>query len=406
MKQYAIPTYRSTAAAPTAGLFRFRVPVAGTLQALAIFNGVAVAGSAVILDINLNGTTIFPTQSDRPSIGIGDTTDAVLGLNVAVVRGDIITVDVDQGTVDTCDVIIDIEDGISAGSPVWRGAWSGATTYVVNDAVLYQGSSWRAIAGSTNIVPSEGITWNLLASKGDTGPQGAQGIQGIQGIQGEPGSGGGGSSYDGDTLGVPAPSSPHAMDDEFSNSVLNSKWSWYNQGTAIVTPNSPIAGRLNMRSRTDLLQWAAIRQNVPSTSATWTATIRIGAEASGFAYRAGILVFFTDGSFHSFEIKRDGGAQDQTALSSNKWSAAGGLSTTGGVRVLGSNTGYLKVIYYGGSNNIDLYFSADGVAWMYMMTTSHPGLVLDKVGIGLISGFNVASDYANAHFDFFRVEVF
>lgn len=73
-----------------------------------------------------------------------------------------------------------------------RGAWNGATAYVPYDVVSHNGSSWAAIANSTNIVPAEGAAWTLLAAKGDQGPAGAQGEQGPAGSGGS----GGGAEAD------------------------------------------------------------------------------------------------------------------------------------------------------------------------------------------------------------------
>lgn len=72
----------------------------------------------------------------------------------------------------------------------WQGAWVSGTSYVVDDAVGYNGASWFCVnptSGTTspNLDP---INWALLAAQGSPGPQGAQGIQGIQG---EPGPAGG-----------------------------------------------------------------------------------------------------------------------------------------------------------------------------------------------------------------------
>jgi hypothetical protein len=60
---------------------------------------------------------------------------------------------------------------------IWRGAWSAATDYVIDDAVHYAGSSWIAVAGSTNELPNApaSIYWQLLAAKGDTGAAGGGG---------------------------------------------------------------------------------------------------------------------------------------------------------------------------------------------------------------------------------------
>ena len=71
--------------------------------------------------------------------------------------------------------------------PLWRGAWNGTTSYVVNDAVSYDGSSWVALRTSTNAVPLEGADWALLARKGDTGRQGDTGPKGDTGPAGPAG---------------------------------------------------------------------------------------------------------------------------------------------------------------------------------------------------------------------------
>lgn len=51
----------------------------------------------------------------------------------------------------------------------WRGAYSGVTAYVVNDAVSYNGSSYICILASTGNLPTNATYWDLMASKGDTG---------------------------------------------------------------------------------------------------------------------------------------------------------------------------------------------------------------------------------------------
>jgi len=49
---------------------------------------------------------------------------------------------------------------------VWRGAWSSATNYAIDDAVSYGSSSYIAIAASTNQTPSPAsIYWNVLAQE-------------------------------------------------------------------------------------------------------------------------------------------------------------------------------------------------------------------------------------------------
>ncbi len=70
----------------------------------------------------------------------------------------------------------------------WRGAWSAATAYAIDDAVSHNGASWTAKAASTGSAPAAGSTkWDLLADKGATGPQGASGPQGVTGAAGPAG---------------------------------------------------------------------------------------------------------------------------------------------------------------------------------------------------------------------------
>jgi hypothetical protein len=70
----------------------------------------------------------------------------------------------------------------------WQGAWNSSSTYNLNDAVGYTGSSWFCIA--TISVPSavnpylDTINWALLSSQGSPGINGSQGIQGPTGAAG------------------------------------------------------------------------------------------------------------------------------------------------------------------------------------------------------------------------------
>jgi hypothetical protein len=57
-----------------------------------------VAGSAVIVDVNVNGTTVFTDQGNRPQIAVGQFTGASVAIDVvAFAHDDYFTVDVDQG---------------------------------------------------------------------------------------------------------------------------------------------------------------------------------------------------------------------------------------------------------------------------------------------------------------------
>lgn len=55
----------------------------------------------------------------------------------------------------------------------WKGTWSSATSYAVNDAVYYSGSSYIAIATNTNKQPDTNTSqWSLLSQKGASGSGG------------------------------------------------------------------------------------------------------------------------------------------------------------------------------------------------------------------------------------------
>ena len=76
----------------------------------------------------------------------------------------------------------------STGIIVWKGNWSGATDYIVNDSVLgADGNAYICLKKHTNQEPPNATYWDVIAEKGIQGAQGDQGIQGETGIQGDTG---------------------------------------------------------------------------------------------------------------------------------------------------------------------------------------------------------------------------
>jgi hypothetical protein len=58
----------------------------------------------------------------------------------------------------------------------FRNAWNAATSYSVNDAVTYSGSTYLALAANSNAEPDESPqAWTVLAAAGGAGPTGAAG---------------------------------------------------------------------------------------------------------------------------------------------------------------------------------------------------------------------------------------
>lgn len=52
---------------------------------------------------------------------------------------------------------------------IWRSDWNSSTAYAVGDVVFYDNASWVALAASTNVTPVEGANWDLLAARGAPG---------------------------------------------------------------------------------------------------------------------------------------------------------------------------------------------------------------------------------------------
>lgn len=77
-----------------------RYPVKGgtfQIQTVAVMVNTAPTGAAILVDVNKNGTTIYGTQGNRPSVAISGTS-ATVGAHTAttVTDGDYLTVDIDQ----------------------------------------------------------------------------------------------------------------------------------------------------------------------------------------------------------------------------------------------------------------------------------------------------------------------
>jgi hypothetical protein len=89
-------TRQGVLSAPIVGALRWYPSVAITIIAVRASVGTAPVGGSVIPDVNKNGTTIFTTQSNRPTIAAGTFTDLADAINVAAVgSGEFLTCDID-----------------------------------------------------------------------------------------------------------------------------------------------------------------------------------------------------------------------------------------------------------------------------------------------------------------------
>jgi len=88
-------------------------PSSITIKSVRAMVGTAPTGAAIILDIHKNGTTIFTTQANRPTIAIdGNDSGEVTNMDVTTLaKGDYLTLDVDQigSTVAGKDLVVSLE---------------------------------------------------------------------------------------------------------------------------------------------------------------------------------------------------------------------------------------------------------------------------------------------------------
>ena len=94
------------------GASRLVLPFDATLVSVRAAAGTAPTGAAIIVDVNIDGTTAFTTQGDRPTIGAGTNASAAETPAVtALPAGSYLTVDIDQigSTVAGADLTVTIE---------------------------------------------------------------------------------------------------------------------------------------------------------------------------------------------------------------------------------------------------------------------------------------------------------
>lgn len=81
----------------TAGTGRLTFPAAVTILGVVAAVNTAPVGAAILADVNKNGTTIFTTQANRPSIAAAGFASTTATPDVtAFAAGDYMTVDIDQ----------------------------------------------------------------------------------------------------------------------------------------------------------------------------------------------------------------------------------------------------------------------------------------------------------------------
>jgi hypothetical protein len=113
----------------------------------------------------------------------------------------------------------------------WRGNWSPQTTYLIDDAVARDGSSYVAKVANLNDQPPS-TSWELLAAKGAAGLPGAAGTNGTNGTDGMNGLNG--------TNGLPGTTGQDAKTaTQFSQLALSSVGGLVDVGGLTLTMNVP-----------------------------------------------------------------------------------------------------------------------------------------------------------------------
>ncbi len=83
------------------GSIRYRFPFAATILGVTTAVNTAPTGASIICDVNKNGTTVFTTQGNRPTIAVSTnashsgTSEAIPDVT-SIAAGDYLTVDIDQ----------------------------------------------------------------------------------------------------------------------------------------------------------------------------------------------------------------------------------------------------------------------------------------------------------------------
>ena len=97
------------------------------------------------------------------TVTVGSVTTGVAGSDVSVTNSG-------SSSQAVFDFTIPRGDTGASGSFTWRGTWSSATAYGTNEVVLYNGTSYIAVANNQNVIPSSDSTkWNIMARAGAEG---------------------------------------------------------------------------------------------------------------------------------------------------------------------------------------------------------------------------------------------
>ncbi len=96
--QVATGKIKRTLVTPFSDLAVFLAPVTGQITRVHVEVSSAPVGGTALFDVHINGTTIWPTQSNRVTIPDGGTEHERTGLTAAITKDDVVTLDFDGFT--------------------------------------------------------------------------------------------------------------------------------------------------------------------------------------------------------------------------------------------------------------------------------------------------------------------
>jgi hypothetical protein len=218
--------------------------------------------------------------------------------------------------------------GASGAGIVFRGVYDDGTTYVVNDAVYYNGAAWICLQGTTggNPPPSSVITTSTLPTWIAVNPDNV-------------------------------PASPTVWDDEFDvESSLDPKWTLSSGLTASLNK-----GSVTLTDTYTVNQFAAMYENAPSGS-SWQFTFKMQGQ-----YSAGLAGGWIGGSNgKGLGLMYEQGTSDSSGrLSIDIFNV--NLSSQASTYVIETTTessvvpSYYRMTYGGG--NITFSVSVDGISF-------------------------------------------
>ena len=138
----------------------------GSVTTGVVGSNASISNSGTSQQAVLNFT--IPTGADgangtAASVTVGTVTTGTAGTNASV-----------SNSGDTSSAILDFTiprgDTGPTGDIEWKGNWNTSTAYGTNEAVYYNGSSYVAVAPSTNVRPDTDTSkWNIMAQAGAQG---------------------------------------------------------------------------------------------------------------------------------------------------------------------------------------------------------------------------------------------